>query len=79
MVPKLSEMIRTDEERSVVMACLEAYAELLRETGPAVLQAPGHLEAIVNCVKEVMTKKVSCFKVIFKVFSENYTIFCIVI
>ena len=60
VVPKLSEIIRSDEERSVAMASLEAYAELLREAGPAVLQAQGHLEAIMNCVKEVMTKKTVC-------------------
>lgn len=57
-IPKLSELIRTDEERSVVMACLEAYAEVLKEVGAPVLVPQGHLEAIINCVKDVMQKKV---------------------
>lgn len=59
MIPKLSELIRTDEERSVVMACLEAYAEVLKEAGAPVLVPQGHLEAIINCVKDVMLKKVT--------------------
>lgn len=58
MVPKLSELIRMDEEYGVVMAALEGFAELLREAGPAVFQHPGHLEAIINCVTDVMTNKV---------------------
>ncbi|KAG7158690.1 Importin-4-like [Homarus americanus] len=59
-IPKLSELIRTDEERSVVMACLEAYAEVLKEVGAPVLVTQGHLEAIINCVKDVMQKKTMC-------------------
>ncbi|XP_069944549.1 importin-4-like isoform X2 [Cherax quadricarinatus] len=59
-IPKLSELIRTDEERSVVMACLEAYAEVLKEVGARVLVPQGHLEAITNCVKDVMQKKTMC-------------------
>lgn len=61
-IPKLSELIRTDEERSVVMACLEAYAEVLKEVGAPVLVPQGHLEAIINCVKDVMQKKVFSFQ-----------------
>ncbi|KAK4305040.1 hypothetical protein Pmani_023031 [Petrolisthes manimaculis] len=60
VIPKFSELIRTDEERSVVMACLEAYAEVLKEVGAPVLAPQGHLEAIINCVKEVMQKKTMC-------------------
>lgn len=59
-IPKLSELIRTDEERSVVMACLEAYAEVLKEVGAPVLVPQGHLEAIINCVRDVMEKKTMC-------------------
>ncbi|KAK7085046.1 Ran GTPase binding [Halocaridina rubra] len=59
-IPKLSELIRTDEERSVVMACLEAYAEVLKEAGAPVLVPQGHLEAILNCVNDVMLKKTMC-------------------
>ncbi|XP_068205892.1 importin-4-like [Palaemon carinicauda] len=60
LIPKLSELIRTDEERSVVMACLEAYAEVLKEGGAPVLAPQGHLEAIMNCVSDVMLKKTMC-------------------
>ena len=59
VVPKLSELIRTDEEYGVVIAGLEGFAELLREAGPIALEPQGHLEAIINCVTDVMTKKVS--------------------
>merc|ERR1719370_2481378 len=70
-VSKLSELIRTDEERSVVMACLEAYAEVLKEAGPPVLAPPGHLEAILNCVKDVMLKKTMCQDMADEVGSED--------
>lgn len=44
------------------MACLEAYAEVLKEVGAPVLVPQGHLEAIINCVKDVMQKKVCSFE-----------------
>ena len=57
-IPKCAELIRTDEERSVVMCCLDAYALLLDEVKSGVLVGEGHREAIMNCVIDVLTLKV---------------------
>lgn len=59
-VPKCAELIRVDEERSVVMVCLEAYATLLEEIKGEVLVGEGHREAIMNCVIDVLTYKTLC-------------------
>ncbi|XP_030751473.1 importin-4-like [Sitophilus oryzae] len=59
-VPKCSELIRTDEERSVVMNCLDAYASLLEEVKGDVFVGEGHREAIMNCVIDVLTLKTMC-------------------
>ncbi|XP_066250026.1 importin-4-like [Euwallacea similis] len=59
-VPKCSELIRTDEERSVVMNCLDAYAVLLDEIKGEVFVGDGHREAIMNCVVDVLTMKTMC-------------------
>lgn len=58
-VPKCAELIRTDEERSVVMVCLDAYSSLLEEIKSEVFVGEGHREAIMNCVIDVLTLKVS--------------------
>ncbi|XP_060535658.1 importin-4-like isoform X2 [Cylas formicarius] len=59
-VPKCSELIRTDEERQVVMVCLDAYAALLEEIRGDVFAGEGHREAIMNCVVDVLTMKTMC-------------------
>lgn len=59
-VPKCSELIRTDEERSVVMNCLDAYATILDEIKGEVFVGEGHREAIMNCVVDVLTMKTVC-------------------
>ncbi|KAJ3660491.1 hypothetical protein Zmor_004938 [Zophobas morio] len=59
-IPKCAELIRTDEERSVVMCCLDAYALLLDEVKSGVLVGEGHREAIMNCVIDVLTLKTMC-------------------
>lgn len=53
-IPKLSELIRLDEEPTVAICGLEAYQELLREVKSDVIVGVGHKEAIVNCVMDVM-------------------------
>lgn len=58
-IPKLSELIRLDEEPTVAICGLEAYQELLREVKSDVIIGMGHKEAIVNCVMDVM--KGICF------------------
>jgi hypothetical protein len=59
-VPKCAELIRSDEERGVVMCCLDAYASLLDEVKGDVLVGEGHREAIMNCVIDVLTLKTMC-------------------
>lgn len=59
-IPKCAELIRTDEERTVVMSALDAYAELLKELKAVVLEGEGHRDAIINCIKDVMTFKTEC-------------------
>lgn len=58
LIPKCAELIHTDEERTVVMTALDAYSELLKEVKGAVLEGEGHRDAIINCVKDVMSCKV---------------------
>ncbi|XP_029160680.1 importin-4-like [Nylanderia fulva] len=59
-IPKLSELIRLDEERTVAICGLEAYQKLLREIKSDVVLDVGHKEAIVNCAIEVLTGKTAC-------------------
>ncbi|ENN75169.1 hypothetical protein YQE_08282, partial [Dendroctonus ponderosae] len=59
-VPKCAELIRSDEERSVVMDCLDAFTKLLHEIKGEIFVGDGHREAIMNCVVEVLTMKTVC-------------------
>ncbi|KAG5874324.1 hypothetical protein JTB14_016355 [Gonioctena quinquepunctata] len=59
-VPKCAELIRIDEERSVVTVCLDAYAALLEEVKADVFVGEGHREAIMNCVIDVLNLKTMC-------------------
>lgn len=58
LVPKCAEIIRTEKERDVVVSCLDAYVELLKEVGSPVLEGEGHADAIINCVKDVLNSRV---------------------
>ena len=57
-VPKMHELVKTDDEAVVVMSALDGYAEVLKAVGPPVLQGEGHLDAILNSVRDVMAYKV---------------------
>lgn len=57
-IPKCAELIRVDEERSIVMLCLDAFGTLLEEVKGDVLVGEGHREAIINCVVDVLQFKV---------------------
>ncbi|KAL6429712.1 hypothetical protein ACFW04_007549 [Cataglyphis niger] len=59
-IPKLSELIRLDEETSVAICGLEAYTKLLKEIKSDVVFGIGHKEAIINCVIDVLTGKAAC-------------------
>lgn len=60
LVPKLSEIIHTDEERIVVMAALESFNQILEELGTVAYEVEGHKDAIFSCIVDVLNGKVSC-------------------
>ena len=60
LVPKLSEIIHTDEERIVVMAALESFNGILEELGPVTFETDGHKDAIFSCIVDVLNGKVTC-------------------
>ncbi|XP_063239917.1 importin-4-like [Bacillus rossius redtenbacheri] len=60
VVPKCAELIRMDEERSVVMTALDVYCDLLAEVKAPVLEGEGHTDAIINCIMDVMSYKTEC-------------------
>lgn len=59
-VPKLSELIRLDDERTVAISGLDAYSELLKEIKSDVVIGEGHKYAIINCITDVMSGKTKC-------------------
>uniref|UniRef100_A0A1L8DXJ5 Putative karyopherin importin beta 3 n=1 Tax=Nyssomyia neivai TaxID=330878 RepID=A0A1L8DXJ5_9DIPT len=60
LIPKFSEIIRTDEERNVVMAALEAFNELLDKLKGNTFSVEDQKDAIFECVMDVMLGKVAC-------------------
>lgn len=72
-IPKLSELIRLGDERTVAISGLDAYAELLKEIKSDVLIGEGHKEAIINCVTDVMLGKDSMqiIFLLFQLYKEN--------
>jgi len=60
LIPKLSLIIRTDEERLVVMAALDAFNELLKVMKSDALTNDGQKDAIFGCILDVLTGKVAC-------------------
>merc|ERR1712025_1230055 len=51
---RLVEFIVEEEEHDVVIACLDAMTELLKQCKAAVTDVPGHSEMIVGCVQKIM-------------------------
>lgn len=60
LIPKLSEIIRVDEERVVVMAALESFNQILEEVGALTFEIEGHKDAIFSCIYDVLHGKVQC-------------------
>ncbi|XP_058123821.1 importin-4-like [Anopheles ziemanni] len=60
LIPKLSEIIRTDEERTVVMSALDGYTDILQEVGADTFVADGQKDAIFSCIVDVLNGKVAC-------------------
>ncbi|XP_076287223.1 importin-4 [Lasioglossum baleicum] len=59
-IPKLSELIRLDDERNVAIRGLETCAELLKEIKADVFAGEGHKEAIMNCILDVILGQTQC-------------------
>ena len=60
LVPKLSEIIHSDEERIVVMAALDAFNQILEDVGATAISLDGHKDAIFSCIVDVLNGKVAC-------------------
>ena len=58
IVPKLNEIICTDEDRQVAMLILEALNDMMKSIGQPVLQQPEHLDMLTATVKLVLQNKV---------------------
>ncbi|XP_076170729.1 importin-4 [Ptiloglossa arizonensis] len=59
-IPKLSELIRLDNELTVAISGLDAYSGLLKEIKTDVLIGEGHKDAIMNCVTNVLLGRTAC-------------------
>lgn len=60
LIPKLAEIIQTDEECTVVISALESYADLLRELKELAISGEGSRDTIFNAINDVMNNKVAC-------------------
>ncbi|XP_043465104.1 importin-4-like [Leptopilina heterotoma] len=60
LIPKFSEIIRLDCERSVVISALDELTEVLKEIKTDVLIIEGHKEAIMNCITEILAGRTYC-------------------
>lgn len=60
LFPKYAEIIKTDEERVVVMAALDGYSEILKKLKTDSFQTEQHRELVFACISEVMNNKVAC-------------------
>jgi len=60
LIPKCAEIIHTEPDRDVVMSALDAYTEMLSELKSVVLIGDGHRDAIINCIRDVLTYKTEC-------------------
>lgn len=60
IVPKFCELVANDEEVTVVSACLESIAHLLKDCKQAVARIEGHPEGITQAVHKVMRSECRC-------------------
>lgn len=58
LIPRLSELIRLDEERDVVIQSLDSLSELLDQLKTEVIVGYGHKDAIRNIITDVMSGKI---------------------
>lgn len=60
LIPKISELIRTDEERIVVKASLDAFCDLLDELKADLFMDEQYKDVIYSCIDDVLNGKVAC-------------------
>ncbi|GFN80012.1 importin-4 [Plakobranchus ocellatus] len=59
-VPKYLEAIKTEVDRTVVIASVDSIQEMLAKIGEPLLSITGATDAILTAVKEIFTHKVAC-------------------
>uniref|UniRef100_A0A1A9UWZ1 Importin N-terminal domain-containing protein n=1 Tax=Glossina austeni TaxID=7395 RepID=A0A1A9UWZ1_GLOAU len=60
LIRKLGQIVREDEEASVVFVALESFSDLLRELKQNVLSAEGIPGIMFACINDVLRNKVTC-------------------
>ena len=59
-IPRISQMIKEDDDVGVVCACLDILADLLKNCKNGVTSQPGIPEKIIECVQRVMKSDCAC-------------------
>lgn len=60
LIPKLAELIKSDEECPVVMTALDAYGQLLKEMKQLTVTTEDLKTTIFGCIQDVLNSKVAC-------------------
>lgn len=60
LIPKLGQIVRDDEEVSVVLAALESFSDLLKELKHVALPDDKLTDTIFTCINDVLLGKVAC-------------------
>ncbi|XP_071092179.1 importin-4-like [Haliotis cracherodii] len=60
VIQKLLEVVKTDMDRTVVMAAVDALHDMLEKIEEPVLSESGSTDAILTTVKEIFTHKLAC-------------------
>ncbi|XP_037819285.1 importin-4 [Lucilia sericata] len=60
LIPKLGQIVRDDEEVSVVLAALESFSDILKELKHVALPDDKLTDTIFTCINDVLLGKVAC-------------------
>ncbi|XP_061389190.1 importin-4-like [Musca vetustissima] len=60
LIPKMGQIVRDDEEVSVVLAALESFSDLLKELKQLALADDKMCDTIFTCINDVLLGKVAC-------------------
>ncbi|KNC21217.1 hypothetical protein FF38_10996 [Lucilia cuprina] len=60
LIPKLGQIVRDDEEVSVVLAALESFSDILKELKQVALPDDKLTDTIFTCINDVLLGKVAC-------------------